>query len=116
MRERNQNHGSQGWGARAGAQRGFTTLELGVTVIIGMMLATFVVPLIRSELNFLKVRSAASSIRGAIQAARSQAIFSGCAYAVTINKDAMTYQVSAQLAGAAAAAPGGSHAWPPLPT
>ena len=104
MRERNQNHGSQGGRARAGAQRGFTTLELGVTVIVGMMLATFVVPLIRSELNFFKARSAASSIRGAIQSTRSQAIFSGCAYEVKINKDAMTYQVSGQLAGAGCAA------------
>src|SRR5260370_42715191 len=115
MRERNQNHGSQGWRARACAQRGFTTLELGVTVIVGMMLATFVVPLIRSELNFFKVRSAASSIRGAIQSARSQAIFSGCAYAVTINKDAMTYQVSGQLAGAAGRAAEVTHIRPALP-
>ena len=115
MRERNQNHGSQGWRGRACAQRGFTTLELGVTVIVGMMLATFVVPLIRSELNFFKARSAASSIRGAIQSTRSQAIFSGCAYAVTINKDAMTYQVSGQLAGAAGCAAEFTNIGPAIP-
>src|SRR5713101_3447630 len=115
MRERNQNHRSQGWRARACAQRGFTTLELGVTVIVGMMLATFVVPLVRSELNFFKVRSAASSIRGAIQSARSQAIFSGCAYAVTINKDAMTYQVSGQLVGAAGCAAEFTNIGPAIP-
>src|SRR5713101_5834568 len=105
MRERNQNHGSQGGRARAGAQRGFTTLELGVTVIVGMMLATFVVPLIRSELNFFTVRSAASS----------KAMFSGCAYAVTINKDAMTYQVSGQLVGAAGCAAEFTNIGPAIP-
>src|SRR5260370_12316104 len=115
MRERNQNHRSQGWRARACAQRGFTTLELGVTVVVGMMLVKFVVPLIRSELNFFKARSAASSIRGAIQSTRSQAIFSGCAYAVTINKDAMTYQVSGQLAGAAGCAAAFTNIGPAIP-
>jgi Tfp pilus assembly protein FimT len=114
MRERKQNHRSPDWG-RACAQRGFTTLELGVTVIVGMLLATSVVPLIRSELNFLKVRSAGSSVRGAIQSARSQAIFSGCPYAVTINKDSMTYQVSGQLAGATGCAAEFTNIGPAIP-
>src|SRR6202047_1343761 len=89
----------QGSNRGASSARGFTMLELAVTMAVGMILAAFAVPLIQSTLNFLNVRSAASSVSGAIQSTRFQAIFHGCPYALAFDKGAMTYQVSSQVAG-----------------
>jgi prepilin-type N-terminal cleavage/methylation domain-containing protein len=76
--------------------RGFTAIELLVTMAIGMVLAAFAFPLLQNATNFFRVRSAASAVNGAIQSTRFQAIFHGCPYAVAFDKTAMTYQVSTE--------------------
>jgi prepilin-type N-terminal cleavage/methylation domain-containing protein len=93
-------------GSGGSAQRGFTVVELLITMAVGIVLAAFVVPLLQNGMNFFRVRAAASSVSGAIQSTRFQAIFHGCPYAIAFNMPSMTYQVSAQLvspAGCAAA-------------
>jgi len=99
----------------ASSARGFTMLELAVTMAVGMILAAFAVPLIQSTLNFLNVRSAASSVSGAIQSTRFQAIFHGCPYALTLDKGAMTYQVSSQVAGPTGCAAAFTNVGPAIP-
>jgi prepilin-type N-terminal cleavage/methylation domain-containing protein len=89
---------------RGFAARGFTAVELLITLAVGLTLASFAVPLLQNAMNFLKVRAAATSISGAIESTRFQAIFHGCPYAVTFDNAAMTYQVSAQLPGPAGCA------------
>src|SRR5882762_932572 len=88
------------------AARGFTIVELLVTMAVGMILAAFAVPHLQSAMNFFRLRSAASSVTGAIQSTRFQAIFHGCPYALAFNNAAMTYQVSAQQPGAGGCAAG----------
>lgn len=100
---------------KACSARGFTTVELVVTMIVGMILATFAVPLIQRTLNFFNAKSAASSISGAIQSTRFQAIFHGCPYALAFSKDSMTYQVSAQLPGAGGCAATFTNVGPGIP-
>jgi Tfp pilus assembly protein FimT len=104
-------------GAACGAfsAGGFTTVELLVTMFIGMILAAFAVPLIQGTLSFFNARSAASSVSSAIQSTRFQAIFHGCPYALAFSKDLMTYQVSAQLAGPAGCAALFTNVGPPIP-
>jgi type IV fimbrial biogenesis protein FimT len=88
------------------AQRGFTAVELLITMAVGIVLAAFAVPLLQNGMNFFRVRAAATSVSGAIQSTRFQAIFHGCPYEIVFNMPAMTYQVAAQQttpAGCAAA-------------
>src|ERR1700730_14355106 len=84
--------------------RGFTVIELLVTMAVGIIMAAYAIPLLQNGMNFYKVRAATSSITGAIQSTRFQAIFHGCPYALAFNKAAMTYQVSTEVAGPAGCA------------
>jgi prepilin-type N-terminal cleavage/methylation domain-containing protein len=95
--------------------RGFTVVELLVTMAVGIVMAAYAVPLLQNGMNFFKVRAAASSVTGAIQSTRFQAIFHGCPYALAFNKPAMTYQVSAQLAGANGCAATFTNVGPAIP-
>lgn len=88
----------------AASARGFTAVELLVTMAVGLILAAFAVPLLQNGMNFFKVRAAATSISGAIQSTRFQAIFHGCPYEIAFNTAAMTYQVSTQVPGPAGCA------------
>jgi len=97
------------------SERGFPIVELLVTMTVGAILAAFAVPLLQNGMNFFKVRSAATSVSGAIQATRFQAIFHGCPYALGFNSAAMTYQVSAQLPGAGSCAAAFTNVGPALP-
>ena len=99
----------------ASSERGFTIIELLVTMTVGVILATFAVPLLQNGMNFFRVRSAATSVSGAIQSTRFQAIFHGCPYGLAFNSAAMTYQVSAQLPGAAGCAAAFTNVGPALP-
>jgi Tfp pilus assembly protein FimT len=100
---------------RSSSARGFTTIELVLTMAVGIILASIAVPMLQNGMNFFRVRAAASSIGGAIQSTRFQAIFHGCPYALAFNKPAMTYQVSAQLAGPAGCAAAFTNIGPAIP-
>lgn len=74
--------------------RGFTLLELVVTVLIGVTLTATAIPIVRSSVATYKLRSATNSITGVIQSTRYRAIYSGFPYRVTFSKSSSTYQVS----------------------
>jgi Tfp pilus assembly protein FimT len=80
-----------------------------------MVMAAFAVPLLQNAMNLFRVRAAASSISGAIQATRFQAIFHGCPYALAFNQPTMTYQVSGQVAGPAGCAAAFTDIGPAIP-
>ena len=75
---------------------GFTTLELVVTVAVGLIMAAVAIPGVLNAVRYFQFRSAVASVTGAIQAARYQAIFKGCPYQLAFNEDAYSYQVSGQ--------------------
>ena len=108
MRRRTRNHSTS-------TARGFTAVELLVTMAVGIIMAAYAVPLLQNGMNFFKVRAAASSVTGAIQSTRFQAIFHGCPYALAFNKPAMTYQVSNQLPGPAGCAAAFTNIGPAIP-
>lgn len=87
-------------GKKAARARGFTTLELVVTIAIGFILAAVTIPQMLSAVRYFNFRSSVASVSGAIQATRYQAIFHGCPYAVAFSKATSTYQVSGKLPAA----------------
>ena len=97
------------------SERGFTIVELLMTLTVGIILATYAVPLLQNSMNFFKVRAAATSVSGAIQSTRFQSIFHGCPYALSFNRPAMTYQVSGQLSGPGGCAAAFTNIGAPIP-
>jgi prepilin-type N-terminal cleavage/methylation domain-containing protein len=73
--------------------QGFTLLELMFVLVIVVLVTAMAVPLVNNVLGLYRLRSAVSSVTGLIQSARYQAISSGYAYQVVLNKAASTYQV-----------------------
>lgn len=73
--------------------RGFTMVEMVVTVLIILIGAAISLPVINSAMGAYRLRSAVSSVTGLIQSARYQAISSGYAYQVVFSKTASTFQV-----------------------
>jgi prepilin-type N-terminal cleavage/methylation domain-containing protein len=81
---------------RARAARGFTMLELVIVVAIGMILAGMAVPAITNTLRVYKMRSAVTSVTGAISSARYQAIFHGCKTQIVFTASSYSYQVQSE--------------------
>src|ERR1700739_778722 len=77
---------------------GFSLLELTMTLAVGLILAAMAVPAVRSSVQYFRVRSAVSSITGAIQSTRYRAIFDGCPYNIAFNSTANTFQVASETA------------------
>ena len=73
--------------------RGFTLLELVFTVLIILIMAAMAVPLVNNVVGNFRMRGAVSSVTGAIQSTRFQAIFQGCPYQLVMDNVANTYQV-----------------------
>ena len=76
--------------------RGFSLLELTMTLAVGITLAAIAVPVVRSSIQYFRVRSAVSSVTGAIQSTRYRAIFDGCPYALSFDKTANTFQAASE--------------------
>jgi prepilin-type N-terminal cleavage/methylation domain-containing protein len=76
---------------------GFSLLELTMTLAVGLILAAMAVPAVRSSIQYFRVRSAVSSITGAIQSTRYRAIFDGC-HNIAFNSTANTFQVASETA------------------
>jgi Tfp pilus assembly protein FimT len=68
-------------------------LELLFTVLIGVLLTVIALPIVNDVVTNFKLRSAVASVTGAIQTTRFQAISSGYAYQVVLDKTASTIQV-----------------------
>jgi prepilin-type N-terminal cleavage/methylation domain-containing protein len=77
--------------AQAGA--GFTLIEILFTIMIALILTAMAIPLLQSVLTGYRLNGAVSSMTGAIQSTRYQAIFNGYPFQLVIDKAAMTYQV-----------------------
>lgn len=74
-------------------ERGFTLLELCMVVAVGIVISAAALPVINSTLAGAKVRTAASSISGAIQTSRYKSLSKGVPYQITLNKANGTYTV-----------------------
>jgi len=83
-----------GPGVRCGqAAQGFTLLELLFTALVGIIITVIALPLVNNVMATYRLRSAVSSVTGAIQTTRYQAISSGYAYQLVLDKIASTFQV-----------------------
>jgi Tfp pilus assembly protein FimT len=90
-------HKTRGQGrSKAVSSGGFSLIELTMTMAVGIILAAMAVPAVRSSIQFFRVRSAVSSVTGAIQSTRYRAIFDGCPYNITIDNTLNTYQVASE--------------------
>lgn len=76
--------------------RGFSMLELVIVLAIAMVLAGMAIPFIGNTLRVYKMRSAVTSITGAVSNARYQAIFHGCKTQIVFTAATYTYQISSQ--------------------
>jgi len=73
---------------------GFTLLELMLVVAVALVMLKISLPVINTSLSNLYLGSAASSLAGAIQSARFQAISLGCPVQIAVSST--TYQISAE--------------------
>ena len=79
---------------------GFTLVELLVVMAISVVACAFAVPNFQSTMTSYRLSAAASSISGAIQSTRYQAITGGCTFQLALTTSSQTYQVSAnQITG-----------------
>jgi prepilin-type N-terminal cleavage/methylation domain-containing protein len=87
---------TKGATVRARAARGFTLLELVVVVAIAMILAAMAVPFIMNTMRVYRMRSAITSVTGAIAQARYQSIFHGCKTQIVFTKSSYSYQLQSE--------------------
>jgi type II secretory pathway pseudopilin PulG len=85
---------------RAQGVRGFSLVELVIVLAIAMIVMGMAVPGIRRSLQYYALRSAVTSVSGAIQSARYQAIFHGCKYQLVFTAASYSYTVANQIPAA----------------
>lgn len=73
--------------------KGFTLLEAMFTVLVLIFMTAMAIPLVNNVMGAYRMQSAVSSVTGAIQSTRYQAISSGYAYQLVLNKANSTFQV-----------------------
>jgi len=83
-------------GQRSNSARGFSLIELLVVVVIGLIMTAMAIPLLNNAISYFRLRGAVSSVTGAIQSTRYQAIFQGCPYQVVFTAATSTYQIKNQ--------------------
>ncbi len=81
---------------RRRASRGFTLVELMLVVAVGLILAGMAVPVIQNTMHVYALRSAITSLTGAISSSRYQAIFHGCKSQVVFTAASYSYQVQSE--------------------
>jgi Tfp pilus assembly protein FimT len=81
---------------------GFTLMELLIGIAIVMIMTAIALPMLQSGMAYFRLRGAISSITGAIQSTRYQAIVQGIPYQVVFDSTAKTYQIQNQPGGAGA--------------
>jgi type II secretory pathway pseudopilin PulG len=85
---------------RRKGSRGFSMLELVMVVATGLVIMAIAIPSIRNVMQLYSQRSVISSVTGAIQATRYQAIFQGCQYQLVFNSATSTYTSANKLPAA----------------
>jgi prepilin-type N-terminal cleavage/methylation domain-containing protein len=81
---------------RVNGSRGFTVVELLIVCVIFVVMTSIAIPLINNVTSYFRLRGAISSVTGAIQSTRYQAIFQGCPYQVVFVAATSTYQIKNQ--------------------
>lgn len=76
--------------------RGFSLIELAFVVMITLIMTAMAIPLVNNVTSYFRLRGAISSITGAVQSTRYQAIFQGCPYQLVFTAAANTYQIQNQ--------------------
>ena len=79
---------------RRRASRGFSAIEMLVVVAITGVLGALAFPAFMTSLSGYRLNAATSSISGAIQATRFQAIAQGYKYQLVLTSSNLSYQVS----------------------
>jgi prepilin-type N-terminal cleavage/methylation domain-containing protein len=82
---------------RRASARGFSLLELVIVVAIALVVIAMAIPGINNALHYYSLRSAVSSLTGAIQSARYQAIFHGCRYQLVFTQSSYSYTVANEV-------------------
>ena len=82
-------------------QNGVSLIETMIVVIILVVLAVLAVPMLRDVTASFRLRGAVTSVTGAIQSTRYQAIYQGYSYQVSFDAPTQTYQVQNKPIGAA---------------
>ena len=72
---------------------GFSLIEMVLVISILLITVALAIPLLNNIMSAYRLRSAVSSVTGFIQSARYQALASGYAYQVVLNKAASTIQI-----------------------
>jgi type IV fimbrial biogenesis protein FimT len=89
-------HNSNSRRLRSFGEDGFTMVEMAVVVAIACIMLAIALPIITTTLKTMHVTSAASSLSGAIQAARYQAISTGCPVQFTTVPASNSYQLATE--------------------
>ncbi len=84
----------------ASLARGFTTIELVVTLAVGLILSAVAAPMLNSTVQTYRLRAAISNVSGAIQSARYNAIYQGYPYQLKFSKDSSQIQLANEPPGA----------------
>lgn len=80
-------------------RRGFTLTELLAVIAVISIMTAAAVPVAQATINNFRLRSAVSSVSGAIQSTRYQAISNGYQYKLAFDKVSRTYQLSSDTTG-----------------
>ena len=81
--------------------RGFSLIELLITLSVSLILLAMSIPAMQSAVFSYRLRAAVSSATWAIQTTRYQAIMKGYSYQIVFSPSTRTYQVRRQTPGAA---------------
>jgi Tfp pilus assembly protein FimT len=81
---------------RHAGESGFSAVEMVVTAAIIVVLSAIAVPAVTNATAIYRLRGAVTSVTGAIQSTRYQAIYQGYAYQVVFDAAAKTYQVQSK--------------------
>jgi type IV fimbrial biogenesis protein FimT len=79
---------------------GFSLVELMITVAAVLIMTAAAVPVMQSTILQFRLRGSVTTITGAIQQTRYEAISDGYQYKVTLDKASRTYQVLSDQTGA----------------
>ncbi len=77
--------------------RGFTLLEAAFVVALGMAVTTISVPMTKSAMRTYHLNTAVTTLTGAIQTTRYQAIMHGYHYNISIDPPSRSYQLASKV-------------------
>jgi prepilin-type N-terminal cleavage/methylation domain-containing protein len=88
--------GARRQGRRRVSTGGFSLVELVIVIAIALIAMAMAIPGIQRSLQLYSLRSAVSSLTGAIQGTRYQAIYHGCQYQLAFNASTYSYTIANQ--------------------